>query len=517
MMVQGKEQKRNYYFTTPIYYVNAKPHIGHAYTTILCDTFARFHRFMGETTYFLTGTDEHGEKIEKTAKEAGMEPLAYVDTIVPRFKELWETLDIRYDDFIRTTEERHTNVVRQVLSLLHDKGDIYPGMYRGWYCTPCESFFTEKQLENGKCPDCKREVREIEEENYFFKMSAYQTWLIDYIKTHEGFIRPRSKENEVLSFLQEPLEDLCISRPRSRLGWGIPLPFNEEHVLYVWFDALINYISAIGYTTDEKKFATYWPATIHFMAKDILRQHAIYWPIMLKALGIVLPHCVLAHGYWTMEGTKMSKSRGNVADPTAVIETYGRDTLRYFLLKEVTLGLDGGYADDYVASRFNTDLANDLGNLVHRSFSMLEKYRAGVVPERPDDAGKYRAIVAKATALADTVNEEMDTNLAPRNALIAIWELIGMANKLVEETKPWTLAKDPARAADLDGFLYVLFETLRFVAVIIVPFLPDTARMMLTLLKQDTNPSVAAVREWGKLVSGTVLEKGRPLFPKVET
>jgi len=514
-MMTAQKKNKVHYVTTPIYYVNAKPHIGHAYTTILCDTFARFYRFLGEDVYFLTGTDEHGEKIEKTAQEQGVPTIEYVDRVSARFRDLWKDLDIRYDDFIRTTEERHVKVVQEVLAELHDKGDIYLGKYKGWYCTPCETFWTESQLDNGNCPDCKRATQELEEENYFFKMSQHQDWLVQYIKDHNNFIVPKSKENEVVSFLREPLEDLCISRPASRMGWGIPLPFNKDHVLYVWFDALINYISAIKYGQDENHFNTYWPATIHFMAKDILRQHAIYWPIMLHALGIEMPQYVLAHGYWTMEGAKMSKSVGNIADPYDVISQFNRDTLRYFLLKEVRLGLDGAYADEYVASRFATDLANDLGNLVHRSFSMLEKYRDGTVPKE-NDADAHAKIKTAAEKLGITIKEAMVVKLDPRAALTALWEFIGMINKLIEETKPWTLAKDPAKSDELDTFLYVLFESLRFIAVVLAPFMPDTSEKILELLKQDTQCGIEQIKAWGGLEPGVVLAKGDPLFPKIE-
>ncbi|MBN1494100.1 MAG: methionine--tRNA ligase [Candidatus Omnitrophica bacterium] len=514
-MAASLKKNRPCYVTTPIYYVNAKPHIGHAYTTILCDTFARFYRFLGHEVYFLTGTDEHGEKIEKTAQQQGVPTIEYVDQVSERFRALWNDLGITHDDFIRTTEQRHIEVVHCVLQQLHAKGDIYLGKYKGWYCTPCETFWTQSQLEKGNCPDCKRPTQELEEDNYFFKMSKYQDWLIDYIKAHERFIVPQSKEKEVLSFLKEPLEDLCISRPIARMAWGIPLPFNADHVLYVWFDALINYISAIKYGKDNEYFNKYWPATIHFMAKDILRQHAIYWPIMLHALGLEMPEYVLAHGYWTMEGAKMSKSVGNIADPYDVIAAFNRDTLRYFLLKEVRLGLDGAYADEYVAGRFATDLANDLGNLIHRSFSMLEKYKGGVLPKAHAD-DTYGPIKKAALALGPAISEAMVEKLDPREALTVLWEFIGMINKLIEDTKPWTLAKDPAHAAALEDFLYVLFESLRFIAVTLVPFMPDTAEKILELLQQETTCTIDEIRTWGGLKAGIKLEKGDPLFPKLE-
>ncbi len=354
---------KSFYLTTPLYYVNAKPHIGHAYTNVLCDTFARWHRFRGEEVFFLTGTDEHGTKIEKAAREQNQEPRNYVDEMVPQFKKLWGLLGIEYDFFTRTTDEAHKNVVQNVLRDLEKKGDIYKSNYKGWYCTPCESFWTALQLKEGRCPDCGREVQELSEENYFFRLSKYRDWLIGYIEKHPDFVRPEIRRNEILGFLREPLEDLSITRPRSRLAWGIDFPGSQDHVVYVWFDALMNYVSAAGYSVDEKKFQRLWPADLHLVGKDILRQHAVYWPIMLKAMGVEMPKTVFAHGWWTMAGAKVSKSRGNAVDPVELVKKYGVDAFRYFLLREVTVGFDGAFSEDLLAERYTSDLANDLGNL----------------------------------------------------------------------------------------------------------------------------------------------------------
>jgi len=409
-----KNPNKSLYLTTPLYYVNAKPHIGHAYTNILCDTFVRYHHWLGENVYFLTGTDEHGTKIEKTATEHKMEPRQYVDEMVPQFRELWRLLGIQYDYFIRTTDDAHKETVQNVLSKLEAAGDIYKDSYTGWYCTPCESFWTKLQLVEGKCPDCGREVQELSEENYFFKLSKYQEWLVGYIEDHNDFVLPEMRRNEILSFLKEPLEDLCITRPKARLSWGIEYPNSPDHVVYVWFDALINYVSAIGMTTDSKKFLSYWPADLHIVGKDILRQHAVYWPIMLKSMGLEMPKTVLAHGWWTMQGTKVSKSRGNIVDPIVLAKVYGVDAFRYFLLREVTVGYDGAYSEDLLRQRYTSDLANDLGNLFSRMAAMLGKYFQGAVPEVP--ALEKEPLLTQTFELWVTVKESMG-HYDPRQAL----------------------------------------------------------------------------------------------------
>jgi methionyl-tRNA synthetase len=503
---------KTYYLTTPIYYVNGKPHIGHAYTSILCDTFARFHRMIGEKVFYITGTDEHGIKVQKAALEQGKDPKAFVDEIVPQFKELWRILGIQYDHFIRTTDDYHKKTVQKVLSELEAKGDIYKASYHGWYCTPCESFWTELQLKEGKCPDCGRAVDRLEEENYFFKMSTYQQWLIDYIHGHPDFIRPEYRKNEVLGFLKEPLEDLCITRPKARLTWGIEYPGSKDHVIYVWFDALLNYITGAGYLTDEKKFKSLWPADLHLVGKDILRQHAVFWPIMLKATNVEMPKLVFAHGWWRIGGAKMSKSVGNVVDPIAIVQKYSSDVLRYFLLNEVTLGLDGTYSEDLLVERYSSDLANGLGNLWHRTASMIEKYFEGKVPQGTSPHRFYAPL-----ELWEAVSKAI-LHYEPREAVAKIWAVITRANQFVEETKPWALAKDPAKKEELADVLFNLADSVAHAAVLLQAFMPDTAAKILMRLKIKAPEKVCVAAEFGKIlvVPGTAIEKGDPLFPRLD-
>lgn len=509
------EHEKHIYITTPLYYVNAKPHIGHAYTNVLGDTFTRYYRLTGREVFFLTGTDEHGTKIEKTACQHNEAPREYVDKMVPMFKELWRLLGIQYDYFIRTTDESHKEVVRAVLLKLEATGDIYKAGYTGWYCTPCESFWTKLQLVEGKCPDCGREVQELIEENYFFRLSKYQKWLIDHINSHAEFILPEMRRNEILSFLKEPLEDLCITRPKSRLEWGIEYPSSPDHVVYVWFDALINYVSAIGMLVDNTKFLTYWPADLHLVGKDILRQHAVYWPIMLKACGVEIFKTVLAHGWWTIQGAKVSKSRGNIVDPVVLAKVYSVDALRYFLLKEVTVGSDGAFSEELLRQRYTSDLANDLGNLWFRLGSMLEKYFSGEVP---DAAGVENEPLLKQTfALWDKVSDAFAA-YDPRAGAEAIWQVITAANQFVEEKKPWVLAKDPNRRGELALALRTLSECLAHLAVILIPFLPDTAHKLLDRLKLPTEPVIRVASEFTVLMvaPGTAIERGEALFPKLD-
>ncbi len=506
--------KKFYYITTPIYYVNDKPHIGHAYTTILCDSFARFNRLLGKDVFFLTGTDEHGEKIERTAQSLDKSSQEHVDEMSLSFREAWEKLSIRYDDFIRTTEERHKKVVHKVIRHLVSSGDIYMDMYEGWYCIPCESFWTKSQLVDGKCPDCHREVKRIEEKNYFFKLSKYQDWLIQYINDNEDFIIPRGKRQEVISFLREPLEDLCVSRPYKRLSWGIPFPDNNDFVVYVWFDALINYISAIDYDGEGAKFKELWPADIHMIGKDILRQHAIYWPMMLKALGLEPPRHVIAHGWWTMEGSKVSKSKGNIVDPVEMSSVYGVDTFRYYLLREANLGSDGAYSEELLITRFNSDLANDLGNLVYRSLSMLDKYFQGIVPD-VDPKTINSPLKHIAENLGTKIEKSMNQDYDPRSTIISIWDLINAANKFIEDTKPWKLAKEEPSRGELIVFMYALLEAIRIIGVALVSFLPETGEKILSLL-EEKRMDAYALNTWGLLTSGKRLERGKPLFPKIE-
>lgn len=507
-----------YYITTPLYYVNAKPHIGHAYTNILCDTFARFHKFLGEDVFFLTGTDEHGTKIDKAAKELNKEPKVYVDEMVPQFKQLWKTLGIEYDYFIRTTDADHKKIVQSILLELEKKGDIYKAGYKGWYCTPCESFWTKLQLVEGKCPDCHREVQELSEENYFFKLSKYQNWLVEYIQKNPNFIRPEIRKNEILGFLREPLEDLCITRPRARLSWGIDYPSSKDHVVYVWFDALVNYVSATRFPAISNKFQNLWPADVHVVGKDILRQHAVYWPIILKAIGVDMPKIVLAHGWWTMSGAKVSKSRGNAVDPVELVAKYGVDAFRYFLLNEVTLGLDGAFSEDLLAERYTSDLANDLGNLWFRLASMLDKYFDGKIPDGDHEGSP---LLTEALGLWDKVTKSMQI-YDPRAALASIWAVITLANRFVEEKQPWAVAKDSARKKELVSILIVLAESIAHIAGALLPFLPDTASEILkrlgiskqSVIKDFRRPVVQS----GVLVvkPGTLVEKGNALFPRFD-
>lgn len=507
---------KTYYLTTPLYYVNAKPHIGHAYTNVLCDTFSRFRKFYGEDVFFLTGTDEHGTKIEKIAKDQGKQPREFVDAMVPPFVSLWKLLGIEYDDFIRTTEERHKKVVASVLQLLEKKGDIYKSTYTGWYCTPCESFWTDLQLKEEKCPDCSREVQQLSEDNYFFKLSKYQAWLIEYIHQHPDFILPEMRRNEILGFLKEPLEDLSITRPRTRLVWGIDYPGSKEHVVYVWFDALINYISAAGYSTETTKFKELWPANLHVVGKDILRQHAVYWPIMLKSLELEMPQTILAHGWWTMSGAKVSKSRGNAVDPVELVGKYGVDAFRFFLLNEVTVGQDGAFSEDLLAERYTTRLANDLGNLWFRLAAMMDKYFGGSIPNEGHLTRKEPLFV-KSIDLYDIVKKSM-MQFDPRSALGAIGSVLTEANQFVEQQKPWALAKDPANREVLANVLKTLAESTAHVSALLLIFLPETAAKILSRLGIDYSKPFSDEKKFKELwlQPGARVEKGDVLFPRLD-
>jgi len=504
-----------FYVTTPIYYVNDRPHLGHAYTTIAADVLTRWHRANGREAYFLTGTDEHGQKVLKAAEARGLTPQQHVDELCQPFQKLWGRLNIEHDDFIRTTEPRHTGVVRDALQMLLDRGDIYADDYEGWYSTNVERFWTEKDLVDGKCPESGQPVEWIKEKNYFFKMGKYADKLRQWIEDKPDFLRPASRKNEVLGYLKKEVGDLCISRPKSRMSWGIELPFDKDYVAYVWFDALLNYITALGYTpTGESgaNFTKFWPASVHLVGKDILTTHSVYWSTMLFALGLEPAQCLYAHGWWTIEGRKMSKSLGNVVDPNLLIDCYGADPVRYFLLREIAFGGDGDFSHDGFMLRYNADLANDLGNLAHRSLSMTGKWLGGVVPKLDAGGEEEAALDALCAETLAGFTAELEA-LQFSRALEILWTLVGAGNKYIDTLEPWALNRE-GKMERLAGVMRRCLEICRVASVLLAPFCPDKARELAEKLGDfDMSPSTAGTLDG--LTEGAAVAAGEPLFPRM--
>ncbi|MCT8136357.1 methionine--tRNA ligase [Anaerobacillus sp. CMMVII] len=509
--------KKSFYLTTPIYYPSDKLHIGHAYTTVAGDAMARYKRLRGYDVMYLTGTDEHGQKIERKAEEKGVSPQQFVDEIVTGIQELWKKLDISYDDFIRTTELRHKEIVQQIFQKLLDQGDIYLDEYEGWYCTPCESFYTERQLKDGNCPDCNRAVEKVREKSYFFKMSKYADRLLKYYEENPSFIQPESRKNEMINnFIKPGLEDLAVSR--TSFEWGVKVPNDPKHVVYVWIDALSNYITALGYGTENQaKYEKYWPADVHLVGKEIIRFHTIYWPIMLMALDLPLPKKVFGHGWLLMKDGKMSKSKGNVVDPVPLIDRYGLDALRYYLLREVPFGSDGVFTPESFVERVNFDLANDLGNLLNRTVAMIHKYFNGEIPAYVKDATDFDAtlvgLAEETVVKVETAMEDMEFSVA----LAAIWQLVSRTNKYIDETQPWVLAKSEENKEQLGSVLYHLAESIRYVSILIQPFLTSTPKKIWEQLSVGAEvTSWESLNKFGQLNSGVKISKGEPIFPRLD-
>ena len=505
---KGVQHGRKFYVTTPIYYVNDAPHIGHAYTTLLGDVLARYARLRGRPVFFLTGVDEHGQKVQQAALRQGRSPQEFVDEIQARFRAAWSSLNIRYDTFFRTTDAHHVRLVQQVEQRLWEQGDIYRGEYEGWYCVPDERFWTEKDLRDGLCPDCGRPVERIREANYFFRMSAYQGWLVDYIQAHPQFIQPLHRRNEVLGFLRQPLGDLCISRPASRLSWGIPLPFDPAYVTYVWFDALLNYVTAAGYLQDEARFAALWPNALHLIGKDILTTHSVYWPIMLKAAGLPPPKTIFAHGWWVIGEQKMGKSLGNAVRPLDLVETYGVDAFRYLLMREMSPGYDAAFDPERLAARYHADLANNLGNLLQRVSAIITRSFDGQIPAAGRPGPAEEELRRRFEALPGQVFEQVES-FAVQQALVKVMEALGTANQYLEAAAPWKKIK----AGDLPAAarsLYAAGEAVRLAAVLLSPVTPERSAEVLRRLG-DAPASLA----WGGLRPGSRLAPGEALFPRI--